>query len=308
MLGGQTVRFPVQPVLHWLGLVASLVVAFFSGSAMAGSWQTFAVAWHAPRSSADTNDPIFGKPLSFFLFGLPAWHLVVDWLLTLCIVLCIAAVLFLVLTAGARALRKGMLGDRRSPWRGLAMAVSCLLLVLAANLYLDRFGYLLEHHTIFDGVTYTDAHVTLGGLLLVCAALVLGAGIAAAGALRDAGGLQLAFAVVPAVVCYVLVSVAGWYVNGFVVKPNELVRETPYIAHNVAMTRQAFGLDRFTQHEFPAETSIASAEVANNEPTLGNIRLWDWHALQDTLRQVQEIRTYYDFPGYRYRSVPDQRG
>ena len=25
-------------------------------------------------------------------------------------------------------------------------------------------------------------------------------------------------------------------------------------------------------------------------------RLWDWHALQDTLRQIQEIRTYYDFP------------
>ena len=27
-----------------------------------------------------------------------------------------------------------------------------------------------------------------------------------------------------------------------------------------------------------------------------NIRLWDWHALQETLRQIQEIRTYYDFP------------
>ena len=35
---------------------------------------------------------------------------------------------------------------------------------------------------------------------------------------------------------------------------------------------------------------------AHNQGTLNNIRLWDWHALQDTLRQVQEIRTYYDFP------------
>src|SRR4029450_10910693 len=25
------------------------------------------------------------------------------------------------------------------------------------------------------------------------------------------------------------------------------------------------------------------------------IRLWDWRALQDTLRQIQAIRTYYDF-------------
>src|SRR5258706_2448540 len=27
------------------------------------------------------------------------------------------------------------------------------------------------------------------------------------------------------------------------------------------------------------------------------MRLWDWRALQDALRQIQEIRTYYDFPG-----------
>jgi uncharacterized protein len=62
------------------------------------------------------------------------------------------------------------------------------------------------------------------------------------------------------------------------------------------MTRQAYGLDRFSQREFPAETTVDAIDAANNQPTLQNIRLWDWHALQDTLRQVQEIRTYYDFP------------
>ena len=51
-----------------------------------------------------------------------------------------------------------------------------------------------------------------------------------------------------------------------------------------------------SQREFPAETSVAAAEPAKNQATLQNIRLWDWRALQDTLRQIQEIRTYYDFP------------
>ncbi|HLI77843.1 MAG TPA: UPF0182 family protein [Acidobacteriaceae bacterium] len=296
VLGGQTVHLPVEPVLRWLGLAGSVVVALFSAGSMASSWQTFALAWNAPRTPAGSEDPIFGKPLSFFLFGLPAWQLVVDWLLTLCFVLCAAAVLFLVLTAGSRALRKGLPDDGPSPWRALSIVLSFLLLVLAANVYLDRFDQLLAHHTVFDGVTYTDAHITLGGLLLVCAALVLGAGISAAGALRNAGLRQLALAVAPAALCYLLLSVVGWYVSGFVVKPNELVRETPYIAHNIAMTRQAFGLDRFTRQEFPADTTVASADAANNQPTLDNIRLWDWRALQDTLRQVQEIRTYYDFP------------
>jgi uncharacterized protein len=98
----------------------------------------------------------------------------------------------------------------------------------------------------------------------------------------------------------------GWYVGNFIVKPNELVRETPYIANNIEMTQQAYGLDQFTQREFPAETTVDAADPANNQPTLQNIRLWDWHALQDTLRQEQEIRTYYDFPDIdidRYRST-----
>ena len=50
------------------------------------------------------------------------------------------------------------------------------------------------------------------------------------------------------------------------------------------------------QREFPAETTVDATDPANNQPTLQNIRLWDWHALQDTLQQIQEIRTYYDFP------------
>ena len=97
-------------------------------------------------------------------------------------------------------------------------------------------------------------------------------------------------------VCYVGLQIVGWYVGNFIVKPNELVRERPYIAHNIAMTRQAYGLDRVSQREFPAETTVQAADPANNQPTLQNIRLWDWRALQDTLRQIQEIRTYYDFP------------
>ncbi|HZL27620.1 MAG TPA: UPF0182 family protein, partial [Acidobacteriaceae bacterium] len=107
---------------------------------------------------------------------------------------------------------------------------------------------------------------------------------------------RIVTAVLPAAICYAAFGIVGWYVGSFIVKPNELVREGPFIAHNIEMTRQAYGLNRFAQQEFPAETSVDAVDAANNQPTLQNIRLWDWHALQDTLRQVQEIRTYYDFP------------
>ena len=63
------------------------------------------------------------------------------------------------------------------------------------------------------------------------------------------------------------------------------------------MTRQAYGLDRIEQHAVSRRHRRRGASIAaNNQTTLQNIRLWDWRALQDTLRQIQEIRTYYDFP------------
>src|SRR6058998_858121 len=120
--------------------------------------------------------------------------------------------------------------------------------------------------------------------------------IAAANAARVPRRRWIAAAILPAALCYILLQIVAWYVSSFIVKPNELVREQPYIAHNIELTRQAYGLDRVSQREFPAETDVAAADPANNQATLQNIRLWDWRALQDTLRQIQEIRTYYDFP------------
>jgi hypothetical protein len=296
LLGGQPVKLSVEPVLRIATLVVALIVAAISGGAMTSDWPTLALWWHAPRSVGAVVDPIFGKPLNFFLFTLPAWHMILSWLLTLAVICCIAAAFFLTITGAFRALDKGRMTYGASPWRGLSVTGAILLLLFAGDVYLSRYDLLLEHHTIFEGINYTDAHVSLTGLLIVCAALVLGALILTVNAVRIPRMKWLVGAVIPAAACYGVLGLVGWYVSNFVVKPNELVREEPYIANNIQMTRQAYGLDKFTQHEFPAETTVDATDPANNQATLQNIRLWDWHALQDTLRQVQEIRTYYDFP------------
>jgi uncharacterized membrane protein (UPF0182 family) len=293
-IGQQPVRLPVEPVLRLIALGVSLVIAAVTGAGMMVEWPTLALFWYAPESTG-VVDPIFGKPLNFFLFTLPAWQLIASWLLTLAVITCALAVLFIFISGGASVLAR-----RRSfvtlPWRGFSITFAFLLLILAMLAYLGRFERLFEDHTIFGGVSYTDAHVTLTGMLVVCVALVLGAVIAAVNAVSMQRGRWLVAAIVPAAVCYFGVQIVGWYVSSFIVKPNELVREQPYIAHNIELTRQAYGLDRVLQREFPAETTVEAADPANNQATLQNIRLWDWHALQDTLRQIQEIRTYYDFP------------
>ncbi|MBW8747711.1 MAG: UPF0182 family protein [Acidobacteria bacterium] len=296
VIAGQPVNLSVESALRVIAFCAALLIAGVTGAAIMHEWPALALFWYASPAASSAADPIFGKPIAFFLFTLPAWHLIVNWLLTLSVITTALAVLFLLVTSGARSLYKGRNSFVSSPWRALSIATSCLLFVLAINVYVDRFDRLLEHHTIFEGVTYTDAHVMLTGLLIVCAALVLGAVIAAVNAWRQPRGKWLVAAIFPAALCYAVLGVVSWYVGNFVVKPNELVREQPYIVHNIELTRQAYGLDRFLRREFPAETSVEATEPANNQATLQNIRLWDWRALQDTLRQVQEIRTYYDFP------------
>jgi uncharacterized membrane protein (UPF0182 family) len=294
-VGGHPVRLPVDPVMRLLGFGGSAIIALVTGAGMMGEWPAVALFWYAPATMGSVIDPIFGKPLNFFLFTLPAWQLISGWLLTIAIIVCAVAVFFILITGGADAF-----AGRRSyltiPWRGLSITFAFLLLILAMRVYLSRFDLLFEDHTVFGGITYTDAHITLAGLLLVCIALVAGAIAAVANAMTVARGRWLLAAILPAILCFAGVRVAGWWMSSFIVRPNELVRERPYIANNILMTRQAYGLDRFSQREFPAETTVEAADVASNQATLQNIRLWDWQALQDTLRQIQEIRTYYDFP------------
>ena len=45
----------------------------------------------------------------------------------------------------------------------------------------------------------------------------------------------------------------------------------------------------------PGQETLAAADLARNEATIKNIRLWDYPPLLRTFAQLQEIRTYYKF-------------
>jgi uncharacterized membrane protein (UPF0182 family) len=296
LINQQWVQVPIEPVLKLVALGLALAIAVANGGAMMSSWTTFALFWDAPHDTS-ALDPIFGRPIGFYLFTLPAWQLIAGWLLTLSVIGCLMAGLLVLATARARGvIERGFGAAQTRLWRGLAIAVAALLLILAMRAYLGRYERLFQDNTIFAGVGYTDAHITLTGTLIVCMALLAGSGVAVYGAIAAPGPRWLLASAAPAVVCYFSVGLVGWYVSNFIVKPNQLVRERPFIEHNIEMTRRAYALDRIEARPFPAETSVTALDAANNQTTLGNIRLWDWRALQDTLRQIQAIRTYYDFP------------
>lgn len=298
LISGQPIKLPVEPVLRLIALGGSLAIAFVTGAGMMANWETLALYWYSRPGPAPPVDPIFARPLTFYLFTLPAWEMITGWVLTLGVLVCAVAGFFVVIGGGSRLISRSRTGESTGAWRGLSLAFAVVLLMLAARVYLGRFEQLFDDRggAIFSGVAYTDAHVTLTGMLVVAAALALGAAMALVNGVAAPKLRWLIAAIVPAVVCYVVVAVLASYVSGFIVKPNELVRETPYIKYNIELTRRAYGLDRLVRQAFPAETGLAAVDLTNNQATIQNIRLWDWRALQDTLRQIQAIRTYYEFP------------
>src|SRR5580698_7258993 len=118
LIGGRPVKLPVEPVLRLTALGVSLVIAAATGAGMMAEWPTLALFWYAPCATGSVVDPIFGKPLNFFLFTLPAWQLIAGWLLTLAVITCLLAGFFVLITGGARALAGSLSRHVTLPWRG----------------------------------------------------------------------------------------------------------------------------------------------------------------------------------------------
>ena len=281
-LGQEAIAIPTTETLKGLVLPAAVLIGVFFGLTYSADWNIFAIFLNRVQASS-VSDPIFGRPLSFYLFTLPVLESVAGWVLALSVIGLIASILLSVADTSAR-------------FKGISIALAIVLAAVALQLYVGRYSMLFDENTLFTGIRYVDDKIIIPGLWFVIAALSLGSVIALSnarfGRIRNLG---LAIAT-PALTYLVAGGLAPFYVSTFVVRPNELVRERPYIKNNIEFTRKAFGLDHIEEIPFEPRVTNAVFDPAAHPETIENIRLWDWRALQSTLRQIQEIRTYYDFP------------
>jgi uncharacterized membrane protein (UPF0182 family) len=160
---------------------------------------------------------------------------------------------------------------------------------------LDRYLLLYGDNGVVVGASYTDVHVELPVLwlligLAIVAALLCWANLQVCGYKLPIAAVAIVFGT-----SFVLGQIVPALVQRVYVKPNELQLERPYIQRNITLTQQAYNLQQITVKAFPAEQSLTEKALEANQPTIDNIRLWDWQPLIDTYSQMQEIRTYYKF-------------
>ena len=282
-----------------LSAVALLFIGFLVSSASLDTWTVvrFAGSRHLPETAAAWRDPVFARPLAFYLFDLPFYSDLRHYVGVLTVV----CILLYWITARAWQLRYRLAEFREMreidprifrlegglESRFLRGAVVVALIGLAFRFFLGRYEMVLNQHTFLVGVDYVDNFIGLPLQWLLIAACVAAALFVSAGRWLLAASMALALVIrafVPGVV------------SALHVRPNEISLERPYIEQHIHATRSAYGIEkRANEIEFKVNPN-ARIDPDRHRNLLDNVRLWDWRPFHDTVSQTQSLRPYYVFP------------
>jgi len=244
------------------------------------------------------TDPYLGMDASFYLFRLPLYTLIQRRLLLALVSLLV--VLSLIYAYGNHRRQHSLLNFRGGDKWHLIIVLLLLSLAGIWDFLLQRYD--LVHNTghlpLFYGPGYAQMKVILP-LIWVCVITLALAAVALTIAFYRRKGYKLA------VFCLLLFLAAvalrntqylPHVVETYLVKPNELEKESPYISAHVRATLDAYKLTDVETREFTQKRLPAKKDVSLMDDILRNIPVWDAETLSDVFQQLQELRTYYEFP------------
>jgi len=307
--GLERYRDLISPSRRVLVTVISVVIALFAGGSAVGQWRNY-LMW-ANAQPFHKTDPWFHKDIGFYVFSLPWWHFVVNFVLTSVVVALLAALVTHYLYGG---IRLQVAGERfgTTAQRHVCLLLGLLLLCKAATYYLGRFDLTTRNGSRFTGMSYARWHASLPAqdallvIAVICALLFFlnlwrpswllpGVGI----------GLFLLTSILIGVIWPAVV-------QRFQVKPNEVDKEKPYIAANIKATRAAYGVDGTTVTEYPVKATLPRDVATTSAASLSSAWLVDPTIASTTFQQVQQVQNYYAVPPLlsvdRYPVAGDERG
>jgi hypothetical protein len=283
-----------HPVLAIIGV--SLVPGVLAGLTAAGRWQTWLQWRNAVPFGVD--DPQFGRDVSYYAFTYPFQRMVAGFAFTALFLSLVGAVGVHYLYAG---IRLQTTGERvgHAARAHLSVLLGLFVLLKAVAYYLDQYGLAFSPRGKVTGASYTDVNAELPALKIlvviavICALLFFGA------VLREGWVLPGTALALMLVSSFVVGGAYPFVVQQVQVKPNEIEREAPYIARNIAATRDAYRLRPDTDVAYQRYEGVQKATdraIRTDADTVGNARLLDPNKLRASFESLQQIRGYYGFP------------
>jgi len=276
----------------WLWAVIILFFAIVMGSYASGYWNDFLKFIHP--SSFNLKEPIFGKDVGFYIFSLPVYQFVVSWYLFM-VVITFISVLSSYYIDNAFNYTGGKFNITGKAKSHLTQLAAFFALGVSALFFIKLYNILYSSDGVAYGPSYMDVHAQIPAYWTI---LVISLIITILLFFHPFFKKRKIIASALGIWVLVLVGFVWIYpiiIEKYIVKPNELEKETPYILNNIKFTRAAFGLNKIKVKPFSVDQDITYEDILDNRHTIENIRLWDRRPLIQTYKQLQEIRLYYDF-------------
>lgn len=277
-----------KKLVFWFSLIAALFMGFSENS----SWEKILI--YLNRTSFGIADPIFNRDIGFYMFSLPFWEFVRNWLsFALTIITVVVAAIYVIKKAVKYEYKKLII---ETPVKvHLSLLIGLVLILKSWQYWLDAFKILYSTRGVIFGAGYTEIHANLLALRVLMVVALICAALFFATARKENWKLPLLGLAVLIGVSILLGGIYPEIMQRAIVLPNESTKERPYILNNIEATRLAYGLDKIREEEFPVKEEISFEDIEKNRETIGNIPLWDWRPIKQTLKQIQAIRLYYDF-------------
>ncbi|MCK4245477.1 MAG: UPF0182 family protein [Candidatus Omnitrophica bacterium] len=298
-------RFQIPPELYQLRnllkilteprflLFFSLFIGFLVGISQMNRWGT--VLSYFNRVNVGIADPIFQKDIGFYLFSLPFFSFIQNWLS--------GSIFFIILLTLAFYGFKGAIKMEFSRLRveqyvknHILILIAVFILLKAWQYRLNIYGLLFSSQGVVFGAGYADIHARLIALKVLSVLSILCA-VSIFTFLRQRTIKPALYGIGALIgVSLIMQAIYPAILQKTVVEPNEVLKESPYIEHNIKYTTLAYGLTKIKERKFPLKETLTIKEVERNKAIIKNIRLWDPRPLKATYRQLQGLRLYYDFP------------
>ena len=291
--GPEAYRLIVDPHRRLVLAAALSFIGLIAGLGAAGSWRTWLL--FANRTSFGRTDPQFHLDISFFVFDYPFIRLVLSYLFAAVLLAVLAAVTVHYLYGGLRPQLRGERATAAARAQLFVLAGTFVLLKAVAY-WVDRYAIdFSQRGVVQTGASYTDvnailpAKTVLAVIALICAALFL-IGAARRGSLLPGAGFGLL--VLSAIL---LGGVYPAIVQQFVVKPNELMKESPFLTKEIAGTRTAYGVSGAQVIPYPAATNQQPAQLAREAAAPPDLRLADPGVVSPAFQQLHQVKSFYQF-------------
>ena len=282
----------IEPYKKWITIAAMVVTGIFFGGQLSGQWQTVLLFFNG--SSFGQVDPQFGQDVSFYVFALPFFRLIASSLLAVLIVSGIAAAIVYYLYGGVTFTPKFSMAK---PARvHLAVVGALIALVAAVHFWLDRYSLLIGQREKFSGAGYTDVNAVMPAKAILAGIAVIVAIAFVVAAIKN--WWRVPVVAIALMLVSALVVGMGYpaFVQRFQVDPNAVERESEYIQRNINATRAAYGVGGMETERYSARTDTEPGQLREDSESTASIRLLDPTIVDQTFRQYQQSRQYFDFP------------